>query len=594
MKIVHHFLNRVIAKETDFLGVLMTDNIGGYFLLTDNQTRYQGWHIRLGQNLFKIIDSIIPLGQEKPQALENRVWKIRRCFQNFYDEIILPNGFCGFYYNLNVKNPVEIRFDIKKGYENPVEGRFYSVNLINKNYFHIHFEQKQAGGATDFSLDVVGRINQGKITKKEIWENVYYPYDKYRQSEPCQRWVFNALKIDGAKEVIIAAGENFTQARKNLDKIYKNKKTIINKSKKISERQVRYYRHLPPNISWSISLCRASLKNLLVFNSENNLIEGIYAGLPWFYQFWWRDEATSLKALALQDLKIAKTLSLKRLKDFLKLTDLSFSTPTQSLDGLLLYLKNIYELAKIDNFFNKDNKKLLYSAYIHISKLLKDNIKNNLLMCDSKKTWMDSIKRSDFPVEIQFLYASFLRDMYQITKNTIYLNDLNKLTQNIRQQYFKDGILLDGLDDKTIRPNIFLAYYYYPRILRKKEWEVVFNNALEKLFLSWGGIATLDKTHLNFNRYYTGENPQSYHQGDSWFYLNNITANVLLDVNAEKFAPIIKLIIQASSNDILYCLVGGHSSELSSADNFAPAGCFCQLWSSATLLELLMKIYHKI
>lgn len=593
MKIIHHFLNRSISEEGDCLGLLTTDNVGGYYLLANgDQSRYQGWHTLIEGQLYKIIDSILVQDSGAVQSFENRIWKIRRSFKNFFEEIILPNGFCGLYYNLSAPRNINLIFDIVKGYEHIPEGKNYTINLLDSKTFHIHFIQTTPG--KNFTLDVVGKINGGKIIKDEKWQKVLYHFDQNRNSTPYEKWLFSALIIEKTKGVILSAGLNLLEAKKNLNKIYKNKKTIISKTQRINIRQVKYLKDLPQNISWILTLCRNSLKNLIVFDRDLGEVAGAYAGLPWFYQFWWRDEALALKMMFYLEPSGAKSLALRRLKNFLKLTDLNFNG-TQSLDGLLLYLNNIYELDKENiGFFNLKQKKLLQSAYIHTAKLCQEIRENNLIKSGGTKTWMDSIQRSDFPVEIQFLYAAFLKNMFSLTKNSQYLKELNKLAMKIREYYFKDGVLFDGVGDDTIRPNVFLAYYFYSRILRKKEWEQVFDKALERLYLPWGGLATIDKTDRRFHHFYTGEDPQSYHQGDSWFYLNNIAAMALLDINPQKYAAVIKSIIQASSQDILKYLLPGQASELSSADNFIPSGSPSQLWSSATLLELFKKIYLKI
>ena len=165
--------------------------------------------------------------------------------------------------------------------------------------------------------------------------------------------------------------------------------------------------------------------------------------------------------------------------------------------------------------------------------------------------------------------------------------------KTVRTNFWDGAILADGLGDKTIRPNIFLAYYFYPDLLLEHEWVKCFENSLKALWLSWGGLASLQKDHPNFCGRYRGcgEPDQSYHNGDSWFFLNNIAALALFKVGAKKFEEEIKAIMSAGTNDILWNGVTGYSSELSSADNFSPAGCFAQSWSAATYAETVENIY---
>lgn len=592
MKVVHHFLNRSISKETEVIGLMTTDNVGGYFLLNSkDQTRYQGWSVRINDLMYKIIDAVTPEIDQRCISLENRIWKIRRRFETFYDDFILPYGFSGFFYRISSnKIPIKIYFDIKKGYENPTEGRMYQIKIKNDKIFHIHFEQQLH--TDNFSLDVIAKIDKGEIIKNEVWELKKYEYDKNRNSPPFEKWVFNALTIKGAKEIIFSVGLTYDEALKKLNRIYKNKKTIIARSKKLYERYIQYTKNIPSDLSWASALCKSSLRNLIVLNDAKDAIEGIYAGLPWFFQYWLHDEAFALKALAYLDKDITQGFIIKRLKEFLELQKID-SCILHSVDGMLLYLVNAARILKSDpSFFTSSQKLIMQKTFNHLNVLLtKMKNENGLLSVGSRSSWMDSIERSDYPLEIQCLFAAFLIEAYFMTKDNNYLKQLKISTQTILREYFKNDLLNDGLNDPTVRPNIFLAYYFLPRLLRRKDWEKVFDMALNKLYMPWGGLSTIDKDDSRFSPFYTGEDPISYHQGDSWFFINNIAAMALLEVNAQKFSYAIKSIVQASTEDILWRHVPGHASELSSASTFSPAGSPMQLWSCASLYELLKKLY---
>jgi len=165
--------------------------------------------------------------------------------------------------------------------------------------------------------------------------------------------------------------------------------------------------------------------------------------------------------------------------------------------------------------------------------------------------------------------------------------------------------LNDGFNSSygdIVRPNIFLAYYAYPGLLSDEEWMSVFDNAIEKLWCEWkigesagddiaGGFSTIDKTHVLYRPYYTGQDNKSYHRGDSWFYINNIAAVCMSRLNKEKYSRYIEMILQSSAEDILFSGFIGYASELSSGAYYRPAGCFCQAWSIATFIELMHEQY---
>ena len=150
----------------------------------------------------------------------------------------------------------------------------------------------------------------------------------------------------------------------------------------------------------------------------------------------------------------------------------------------------------------------------------------------------------------------------------------------------------DGLDDWTIRPNVFIAAYIYPELLSKNEWKKCFNAVIPKLWLSWGGLSTIDKNHPFFCENYSGEIPKSYHRGDSWFWINNLAAIVMARVDKNEFKRYIDMIIDASAKDIMYKGFIGHHSELSSASKQKAEGCLCQAWSSAMFVELVHELYE--
>ncbi len=138
---------------------------------------------------------------------------------------------------------------------------------------------------------------------------------------------------------------------------------------------------------------------------------------------------------------------------------------------------------------------------------------------------------------------------------------------------------------------MFIAAYVYPALLTNKEWEVCFNNILPKLWLEWGGLSTIDVSSPYFCDGYSGENPKSYHNGDSWFWINNLAAMVLYRINKRKFKRYIDKIVKASTQEILWGGMIGHHAELSSAKELRSEGCLSQAWSSAMYVELINELY---
>jgi glycogen debranching enzyme len=198
-------------------------------------------------------------------------------------------------------------------------------------------------------------------------------------------------------------------------------------------------------------------------------------------------------------------------------------------------------------------------------------------------------------IEIQALFLAQFKLMKLLCKelNITYTGykALEKMfVEKIKKSFFKDGILYDRLDDKTIRPNVFLAYYLYPELLKEEEWKKVFDSAIRVLWLEWGGFSTIDKKHELFQNKYTGENNLSYHRGDSWYWINNIAAICMRDLDYEKYKHYVDKIFAASEDNLLFGGFLGCASELSSAEKKESKGCLSQAWSSATFVELADKM----
>jgi glycogen debranching enzyme len=142
-----------------------------------------------------------------------------------------------------------------------------------------------------------------------------------------------------------------------------------------------------------------------------------------------------------------------------------------------------------------------------------------------------------------------------------------------------------------IRPNVFIAYYVYSELLPAEQWEIIFDKALEGLWLDWGGLSSLDKRNSAFVNEHTGENNASYHRGDSWYYLNCMAATCLLKVNREKYLATADKIISACTEECLHNGVIGSLAEVSSAKELSGYGCFSQAWSLAMFIELIEERY---
>jgi glycogen debranching enzyme len=204
---------------------------------------------------------------------------------------------------------------------------------------------------------------------------------------------------------------------------------------------------------------------------------------------------------------------------------------------------------------------------------------------------MDSIERCGVRIEIQALMLSKFNLIFKLTNDETYKKLEEDLRKKVKEKFWNGNFLADGLDDFTIRPNLFIAAYIYPNLLSKDEWKKCFENVLPKLWLEWGGLSTIDKSSDYFCDTYSGEIPKSYHNGDSWFWVNNLVALVLFKIDEKKFKKYIDKILSASTYEILWKGFIGCHTEITSAKELMSEGCLDQTWSSAMYVELVDEVF---
>jgi hypothetical protein len=615
MLLTHIINNQSISKKVSHDATLLTtNNLGGYLWLSNNNysSRYQGWHVRLKGEVYKILDEIKINPQEKTCELKN-IWLketnyLQRRKGKTRETYYMPKYQNTLVYKLSEIRNIELILDIRKSYSSPQQKRYYDIykkgDFLIIKYCARELNQPLFLAILSPSLK--------KWEKIERWIKKEGIFDKKRHSPPYFLYIYHALNFKTDK-LIIGTGLSEENAIANIlsSKFFCSMLSIssleiisleIHSKFNSFVKNLKIFQIQNSKLSSPIPrlLARQSLKDLLVYN-KNGKILGLYAGLPWFFQFWLRDEAISLKALFQIDAKIANEILKKRIfskkksfricsqdNNFPNLPNLSLSSKEpqiiSTLDGLQWTLYRFLEEIQNTKHPIVNTKKIdQIIKYMIVNHIDKDGLVVNRI----SPTWMDSIRRSQFPIEMQALQLAIYNLAHKITREAKY-KDMEKQLKNKVRFYFWNGkMLADGKNDWAIRPDIFLTYYIYPALLKKSEWENCFETALKALWLDWGGLSTVDKNSPFYYAEHTGENPRSYHQGDSWFWINNIAAISMIRLNKKKYLSKIKKILEASTKDLLWYGAIGHSSELSSAEKFSPAGSISQAWSAATYIELV-------
>lgn len=557
MKLIHKLRKDEITKEVDEAQFLLANRLGGYTYFASNPTsKYQGVFFNHNKTMFKVIASIEVEG--KTTELMNRFYSVTRKKGNVVEDFFMPHNHNALVYEIkNHPSYVTLNLDFRESYSSNGFGRKYDI-IYYKDKLLIEYNKD------GLRLYLVIAAKNLFFEKIEEWKLMQYDWDKIRHSD-YEKYVFSAVKLKGNNRFVFSFSTNRDEAIKEAEHVLKN----CEKLKKQQEKNLFYEKRIKDKETRMAYNAAQNSLNGLVVKTGNEL--GIFAGYPWFFQFWTRDEMISLKAVNKKDaLQVLKRQE-KSLRPDGSLPN-KIPGGADAVDGVDWFMKRCYD------FKHKPPVKKIARL------LIKNYTQDGFAVNKAHETWMDSLDRKGARIEAQALRLN--------TYNKANLFGYEKkLKEAVREKFWDGKILADGLNDKTIRTNIFLAAYVYPQLLTKKEWIACFENAIPKLWNGWGGLSSIDKTDPRYVDANTGELSDSYHNGDSWFFINNMAALLLYRLDSKKFKPYIDKILKASKDEILYMGMVGHHAEISSSKKLESWGCYSQAWSNALFIELVKELF---
>ncbi len=476
----------------------------------------------------------------------------------------------------------------------------FDVKNVEEKYFNVSFkkvnDEKYKMYDLDFSFDILFQSSSDmNVVVKNDWVRRIFPFEQSRGDYPFESYSFKAFEFKNVKRIIIG-----------LKKLHYFNEELYSKNNIVDVDNNR----MNSNSVDDFNLFNFT-SDIIDFNSKKLLLEGkgnkdFIAGLPWFFQHWIRDSAIS--SVVLNDFE-RKELLLNLLETFFEnnlLEKSHYESSLRSADGILIVFKRIKDLILKDekkesiSLFSNLEKKIIQKKALKYYDYLKQNFydKNyHLIFNNSFETWMDTVERKGFNIEINALFLSLLELIYILEENSVRKEDyyiiLKFHKQKVKEHFYNNGFLYDNISFNYEKysyftSNVFLSYYYFKHFLKKEEWILVFDNALKELFHE-GLVSSLSFKAKNYCKYHTGIDNKSYHKGDSWFFINNITALSLYDLDFEKYKVFILKILNSSLRDF-YCFGAFcYSSEISSSERQESKGCWIQTWSLATLKELTSK-----
>ena len=604
MQVTHLFGKKRVSKGVKGpVQALLTDRNGSYFLWEDSPTtRYGGffWYDVSSKKMFKIIEHINQKGTEKMTEIVNDFCMIRRRGGYSGEAAFMPSGRSSLVCTLSRTGEMEFFLDVKESFDSREWGRHYAITE-EKGCVVVRFTKRTDGredgshGQEEYSL-YLAIAGHDSFSRREEWTRREYAADRERNSPPSSRYVLGAGSLKGRAFVFSVSRdkENAMKEAKSLLGLYPR----MMKEEEQSLRALARQKNVALVLSSSEVSEEAKMAFLSAFFSLDRLAvhhqasRGIFAGLPWFFQFWSRDSLVAAKALGIIHPRLEREIIVQylhavgddgRLPNCLPVYP---GSPNGSADSIGWLFLRAEEGA---------GRALLKSAVTKAAEgLLSHHTQDMLDINGPKETWMDTQHGDDGRqgkrIEIQALRLALYRTAHQMTGNGRYLVREQEMREQVRKAFWDGKKLADGENDVTIRPNVFIAAYAYPDLLSPKEWETCFDSMLPKLWLPWGGLSTIDVSHSLFRKEHTGQDVASYHRGDSWFWVNNLAALVLSRANKVRFKRYIEKITGASIKEILWQGAIGHHAELSSASSLRSQGCLAQAWSDAMFVELVIEL----
>lgn len=609
------------AQYQKYLSFLHSNSHGDVLNLgvKKNNSKFQGLLISNRENgkISKILDEF--LITESIDSVTTSLFETKRSnSQNgFSDRLFLgPTGGLVYHY-ANSNSPISIDLDCHSYGDFEEWGREYEVTLVNDILLVTYKKIKH--DIVDYELFFGIDVSFLNYDLKKEWVSKIYDYSKEREYSG-ERYVYRLLSLpEGGQRVICGASEKKEEVFNQIALLRDHEDELRGFDRELDK-------SLVPKTSFSIPLSeevttayQLSAQKMFQFlnkdfTSEELLIKnGCYAGFPWFTQVWSRDDLIASRGfLELGEYQIVK----EKLFSYVNALDeetgllpiLSTKGTLSSPDSCFWLAKRIEDLiyhlgeaGQLSKFISVHESSLIYKklskSFNRIITTHWDSEKE-LLKVKPGDSWMDTIELY-YPLDIQVQLLSMISTLIDLSvinhkdETQRYLDLEFSLKEKIRQVYFRGGKLHNTPEGEEVTSNTFLVYYLYPTLFYKSEWEQIFDRTLKELKTSWGGMSTLSKFHNDFHDTYSGENNESYHRGDSWFWINNISAIAMNDLDSKKYKKEINKILQSSTQDILKMGILGFGSEVSSAKEQLPQGAHAQLWSTSTYIELIHKLFEK-
>jgi hypothetical protein len=534
MKVKYYEINLEVESNSDIV-FLKNGNLW-FFLSQKKKSRYFGGFIFCHNQALRFLDDI---------DFQDEIYEINILSPS---EVIIYFKNNQAYLNLTRDSleiifssyqEIRLTFDIKAIFDNNPFKRKIKIEKISSVSFLIE-EFFEGQWFIKLLIETDSPLNF-----KEAWKEKFFDFDYQRNSPPFNWYIFDGIfgKVKEIRIKIVFPTTN--QNAYGMDKrgLYMEQSIEIN-----------YPYESPLNTSL-IDFLLSRLNSLILDNY-------LPAGFSWFYENWYRDELLSMFLMQ----PLWKNFSEQRIKFYLynleNIRNKNKPDGSLAVDTFLLFLLNLPHDLFLTHFNLLEN---------YLQKWQEEFNLDNL---PPYSTWMDTLERKN-ALEIDVFYLKALRRFARVNKNYVPL--ANRLKEKIVKK----------IKENPVDINLIFAFLFLEDIFTLNEWESFFEKLLKENYLLWGGLATLPLNNPKFLDEDDGEKAKAYHQGDSWYFLNNLLAYSLAKIDFQKFKNFIQKIIESSLRDLFFDGALGWSSEISSAKERKSEGSLVQTWSMVSLVFLL-------
>ncbi len=290
------------------------------------------------------------------------------------------------------------------------------------------------------------------------------------------------------------------------------------------------------------------------------------AGFPWFLQFWTRDACFVM-------LNEIKKGNLKAVKEAL-LTISKFERdgeiPTKiELDGKAYYysvdVPGLFVISLCRYLEASKDKKMREKMRGLVNRILRKRMEG-LIESYGKDTWMDSLERDGYCLDVQSVWAEAFRSAGKVYGRADWVRRGEKIVRVINEEFWTGDFLLDRLGEDDITANALFPLFF--KQLPKDKARKVLKRLESEEFTTERGIRCRSSEDELYD-------PDEYHLGRVWGLLTGMMIvaeeNYGRPEKAEKYKEIIE------RNKGLRCIDG--VDETYDGDSLIPMGCCKQAWS---------------